>query len=111
MSAAVISWSSCAKSKVVNHKTINSLSYSVTSSTLFTPIITTTDTEENLIFPQANVVSEHNRFFEMSIVFNENLQQIIAYFTRSDEDKTYAINNSFPSKSSKPLTDKVCKEG
>jgi len=111
MSTTVISWSSCAKSKVINNTTIDSLSYSVTSSTLFTPIITTPETEENLIFPQAKVVSEHNRFFEMSIIFNENLQQIISFFTRSDDEKTYALNNSFPSDTSDQSADNACKEG
>lgn len=111
MSAAVTSWSSCAKSKVINNATIDSWSYSVTSSTLITPIITTPETEESLIFPQVKVASEHNRFFEMSIIFNENLQQIISFFTRSDDEKTYAINNSFPSDTSDQSAENACKEG
>lgn len=111
VSATVISWSSCAKNQEINSTTIDGLSYSVASSSLLTPILTTPETEESLIFPQAKVVSEHNRFFEMSIVFNENLQQIIAFFTRSDNDKSYAVNNSFPSETSDQPIDNACKEG
>lgn len=111
MSITVISWSSCAKNKAINYTAIDSSPYLVASSSLLTPILTTPETEDNLSFPQANVVSEHNRFFELSIIFNDNLQQIISFFTRSDDEKIYAVNNSFPSYTSDPSTVEECKEG
>ncbi len=92
-----MSWSSCAKNKVINITTIYSLSYPIAPSSLLAPTLTALETNESLNFSQAKVVSEKNRFFELSIVFNENLQQIISFFTRSNDEKIYAKNNSFPS--------------
>ena len=33
------------------------------------------------------VVNKHNEFFEMAIIFNEKLQQFLAFFTRSDDEE------------------------
>lgn len=105
----VMSWSSCAKNKVVNVAAINSLSFPVAFTSLLTPTLTTIETNENLSFPQAKVVSEHNRFFELSIVFNEKLQQIISFYTRSDED-IEIVDNSFPSFTNNQSTGKACQK-
>lgn len=104
----VMSWSSCAKNKVINVAAINSSSYPVAFTSFLTPTLTTIEINENLNFPQAKVVSEHNRFFELSIIFNEKLQQIIAFYTRSNDQDT--VDNSFPSFTKKQSTGEVCQE-
>ncbi len=78
---SAISWYSCPQKKVINVTTIYNLTYPVEHSLLLTPTLTTRKTTESINFSQAKVVSEHNRFFEFSIVFNENLQQTISFFT------------------------------
>lgn len=105
----VMSWSSCAKNKVVNVTAINSLSSTVAFSSLLTPTLSTRETNESLSFPQAKVVSEHNRFFELSIVFNEKLQQIISFYSRSSDDNDI-VDNSFPSFTNNQSTGKACQE-
>ncbi len=54
-------------------------------------------------FAKEKVISEHNYFFEFSIIFNDKLQQLIAFFTRDDDD--HSVNekvgsNSFSAKTS-----------
>jgi hypothetical protein len=105
-----MSWSSYAKNKVINVTTIYDLSYPITSSSFLTSALTTLETEDSLSFPQAKIVSEKNRFFELSIVFNENLQQVISLFTRSDDKKSNVANNRILSNSNNQSTAKACKE-
>ena len=107
----VMSWSSCAKNEVINLTKVYRLTSPIASPSLFTTTLTELETNDSLNFTQAKVVTEHNRFFELSIVFNENLQQMISFFTRSENEKSYAVNNSFPSYTTKPPTVKTCKEG
>jgi hypothetical protein len=106
----VTSWSSCAKNTVINVATMYSLTYPIAHYLLSTPTLTTRETTNSLNFPQAKAVNEHNRFFEFSIIFNESLQQMISFFTRSDDEKNYTVNNSFPSFSTNRPTVKACKE-
>lgn len=105
-----VSWASCAKNNVTNMTTFYNLSNAVTPSSLFMTSLTTPETDESLSFPQVKIVSEHNRFFEQSIIFNENLQQVISFFTRSDNKKSTIVDNSFPSYNDNSPTVKACKE-
>jgi hypothetical protein len=102
-----ISWSSCAKNKVINVATIYNLSYPIVPSLLLTPVLTTLENNENLDFFNANVVSEHNRFFELSIIFNERLQQIMSSFSHSNNESSSVVDNSFPSYTSNQSTVKT----
>lgn len=104
----VISWSSCARSKVIEITTIHTLSYSVLPSSSLTPALSKLQTTDSLHYPQAKVTSEHNRFFELSIMFNDKLQQIISFFTRSGDEKINAVENNFPSFISNQSTGKAC---
>lgn len=106
----VISWSSCAKNKVINAKIIYALSYPVVYSSLLTPALTTVETNDNLTFPRPKIVSEHNRFFELTIVFNEKLQQVISLLTRSDDKKSDVINKRLLSYTSNQSITNACKE-
>ncbi|MBL4823159.1 MAG: hypothetical protein JKX90_06505 [Colwellia sp.] len=103
-----ISWTSCAKSKAIKVTAIYTLPYSVLPTSLLTATLSKLSTNDNLNFPQVTVVSEHNRFFELSIVFNEKLQQIISFFTRSADEKSDVMANSFPSYTSNQSTGKAC---
>lgn len=105
-----MSWSSCARSKVIEVTTIHTLSYSVLPSTLLAPTLSKLPTNDDLHFPHANVASEHNRFFELSIMFNDKLQQIISFFTHSDDERSNAVENSFPSFISNKSTGKACQK-
>jgi len=54
-------------------------------------------------FSPENVINERNYFFEFSIIFNDKLQQLIAFFTRNDSNfdvHNSADNNSFSAKTS-----------
>jgi hypothetical protein len=104
----VISWSSCARNTVINVATMTSLTYPVAHYLLSTPTLTTLETTESLSFTQAKNVSEHNRFFELSIIFNEYLQQIISFFTRSNIERSGVIDNDFSSYTSNQSTIKSC---
>ena len=98
VAVTIISWSSYAKNKVINVTTIHNISYPVaTSSLMASTFLSTLEINENVNFPQDKVESKHNRFFELSIIFNEKLQQLISFYTHSDHENNDAINNSLPS--------------
>jgi len=107
---AVTSWSSCAKNKIVDITTIFSSSYPIVATPFLMPALTAPDTNDSLLFPQPKTENKHNRFYEFSIVFNENLQQILSYFSRLNEDKSKVVYNYLPSYSNNPLAVNACKE-
>lgn len=86
----IVSWSSCAKNKTLNITTIYNLSYPVAPSSILMPSLRAPDTQDSLIFPQINDKNKHNSFFEYSIIFNENLQQIISYFTQPNNERIWS---------------------
>ena len=104
-----ISWSSCAQNKITNVTTIYTLSYPIAEYSLLSPILTERETNDSLHFPQTKVVKEKNRFFELSIVFNEKLQQLLAKFTRSNNEKSELVKNSIPSYSQNQPAVEACK--
>lgn len=106
----VMSWSSCARSKINEVAAVYTLSYSVLPSSLLTPTLSKTQTNDDLYFPQAKVTSDSNRFFELSIMFNDKLQQIISFFTHSGDEKNNTIESVFPSFINNQSTDKTCQK-
>ncbi len=105
-----MSWSSCAKNKVINATTIYGLSHPVVYSSLLSPTLTISETNDNLTLPRPKIVSENNRFFELSIVFNEKLQQVISLLTRSDDEKHDVVNKRLLSYTNNQSTADACKE-
>jgi hypothetical protein len=93
----LISWSSCAKNKVMIDRTIYGLSYPVVSSSILAPTLTAIQTSDDISYYQNNTNSKHNRFFEFSIVFNENLQQMISFFARPSIEKSEFVENNHSS--------------
>jgi len=68
-----------------------------------TPITLTIDNNNDVFgFAQEQVINDHNYFFEFSIIFNDKLQQLIAFFTSDDEESINDEigNNSFTAKTS-----------
>lgn len=111
MLVTIVSWSSCAKNKVMIDTTIYGLSYPVVSSSILAPTLTAIQTNDNLRYSPNKTSSEHNRFYEFSIVFNENLQQMISFFTHpsNDNEKSELVKNSFSSYDDNQSTINDCK--
>lgn len=92
ISITVISWSSYAKNTVIR------VNYSqpsiVISSVVLTPSLSRQHVNESFDFTSNKTTSNHNNFFELAIIFNEKLQQFIAFFTHfGDEAKEIASND------------------
>ena len=108
ISITIISWSSFAKSTVIQ---VNSLYIqpSSSSSLLFKPFLSNKLINESFAITSRKTAKNHNGFFETSIVFNEKLQQFIAFFANSHDEIEEVANNNLPySKNSKPNIQK-CK--
>lgn len=60
------------------------------------------NTNDTFGFSKAKVINEHNYFFEFSIIFNDKLQQLIAFFTHDDNEHSEykGLSNSFATKTS-----------
>ena len=106
----VISWSSCAKSKVITVTTVYTMPYSAESSSFLAPSLSKLELNEALHFPKANEVNHHNRFFELSIIFNDKLQQLIHFFTQTEDDEESIEDNSFPIFTSNKTMKITCQE-
>lgn len=104
-----ISWSSCANNKITNAATIYALSYPIAEYSLVSPLLSERETSDSQHFPQAKVVKEHNRFFELSIIFNEKLQHFLAKFTRSEDKTSDIVKNSIPSYNQNQAEIEACK--
>lgn len=91
ISITVISWSSYAKSTAVR---VNySQPSTAISSMILKPSLSQQHVNENFGFALNQVTNKHNDFFELSIIFNEKLQQFIAFFTHfGDEAEEVASN-------------------
>ncbi len=109
-SVVIISWSSCAKNEAANENKAYSLSSPIASHSLLSPVWEAQQADEGLSFIQAKVIKEKNKFFEFSIMFNDKLQQIIAFFTRSDVKESNVLNNNLLSYSNHDATRNACKD-
>ncbi len=110
ISVIIISWSSWSKNEVTNEAKAYSLSSPIASHSLLSPVWETQNVDEGLGFIQAKVINEKNKFFEFSIIFNDKLQQIIAFFTHSDTKNSNVINGNFLSYSNDETTKDACKD-
>jgi len=92
ISITVISWSSYAKSTVIQ------VNYSqpspAISSMVLKPAQSTKHANEDFNFVSTEATNKHHNFFELAIIFNEKLQQFIAFFTHfGDEVEEITSNN------------------
>lgn len=102
ISITVISWSSFAKSTIIQVNSLYSQSNSSENLMRLKPFLSNQLIHERFSLTSSKTTNNHNAFFETSIVFNEKLQQFIAFFTNShDETNEVANNNLSSSKNSK----------
>lgn len=91
----VISWSSYAKNTEIR---VNySKSSTAISSMVLKPASSEQHINENFGFVLNQATNKHNDFFELAIIFNEKLQQFIAFFTHFDDEVEETASNSLPS--------------
>jgi len=114
ISITIISWSSCAKSTKIQVNAIYYQSSSATNSLILTPILSYKYSDEDFAVTTNQSTNKANNFFEVAIIFNEKLQQFIAFIADlGDELKALAQHdlsseNSSLSKSSQSAIQK-CK--
>jgi hypothetical protein len=103
ISITVISWSSCAKSTVIR------FNYSQPSTAISSMVIKPSSSEQHINetfgFVSNQVTKKHNNFFELAIIFNEKLQQFIAFFTHLGDEVEMAANNDFLATGASPTND------
>tara|TARA_R110002167_G_scaffold328665_3_gene535033 strand:- start:13909 stop:14277 length:369 start_codon:yes stop_codon:yes gene_type:complete len=103
----IISWSTFAKSTVIQVNSLYVQPSLTTSSILLKPYLSTQHINENFALTSSKTMNKHNVLFESTMIFNDKLQQFIAFFTRSNNEiKEVANNNLSTSKKSKPTIQK-----
>ena len=94
ISIAVISWSSYAKSTEIRVNLLYSQPSSAINSVVLTPSLTKQHINESFGVTSNQSTNKSHNFFELAIIFNEKLQQFIAFFTHfGDETEEVASNN------------------
>lgn len=108
VSITIISWSSFAKSIAIQVNSLYVQSSSSANTMILKPFLSN-QLNEDLSLTSSKTINKHNDFFETTILFNEKLQQFIAFFANShNEIEEVANNNLSSSKDSKPSSQK-CK--
>lgn len=109
ISITVISWSSFAKSTVIKVSSLYIQPSSSVSSMVIKPFLSNQLTNEDFALISNKTANNHNDFFEVTMVFNEKLQQLISFFANSHNEINEVAHNNLPSsKNSKPNIQK-CK--
>jgi len=102
ISITIISWSSFAKSTVIQVNSLYIQPSLVSNSMAFQPSLSNQLINESFAFTSSKTANKHNDFFETTMVFNEKLQQFISFFSNThDEVEEVANNNLSSSKDSK----------
>lgn len=103
----VISWSTFAKSALINVNSLYIQSSSTAGSMLLKPYLSNQLIDENFAITPNKTINKHNVLFESTMIFNDKLQQFIAFFTGSHDKISEVANNSIPtSKKNKPTIQK-----
>jgi len=91
ISITVISWSSYAKSTVIQ---VNYSQPSIAvSSMVLTPSLSEQHINEGFDITSNLGTNKSHNFFEIAVVFNEKLQQFIAFFTHFGDDVEEVASN------------------
>ncbi|MBU2923167.1 hypothetical protein Q4506_07255 [Colwellia sp. 4_MG-2023] len=80
VSITIISWSTFAKSNLIQVNTLYIQSSSTSESMVLKPSLSTRTVNENIALSSNNSKYKNNEFFEMTMIFNEKLQQFISSF-------------------------------
>lgn len=100
ISITIISWSSCAKSTKIQVNAIYYQSSSATNSLILTPILFHKYSDEDFTVTANQSTNKTNNFFELAIIFNEKLQQFIAFFADLSDEIKALTHHDFLSENS-----------
>jgi len=109
ISITVISWSSSAKNTLIHTNSIYLQPTSATHSMVLRPSLSNQYVSENYAFTVKQSVHKSHNFFELAIIFNEKLQQFIAFFTHLGAEVEEIANSNFSSTPSSLTDIKKCK--
>lgn len=84
-SITVISWSSFAKNSAIKVNSIYFQPPLTANSMVTTPLFPAEYINENFQISSSKSINKSNTFFELAIMFNEKLQQFIAFFENLDD--------------------------
>lgn len=121
ISITIISWSSCAKSTKIQVNAIYYQASYTTNPLILNPIFSHKYSNEDFAVTSNQSTNKAHNFFELAIIFNEKLQQFIAFFTNLVEEvdsselssvihslsKNLPLNSSYSSNSQPAI--KKCK--
>jgi hypothetical protein len=94
---SITSWSICAKSTEIQINNLYIQPSSTANSLLLKPYLSNQLVNENFSLMRAKDAISHNNFFENTMIFNEKLQQLIAYFNDSHNEMKEVANNNLQS--------------
>jgi hypothetical protein len=80
VSITIISWSTFAKSNLIQVNTLYIQSSSTSELMVLKPSLSTRTIDENIALSSSKSNYKNNEFFEMTMIFNEKLQQFISSF-------------------------------
>lgn len=109
ISITIISWSSFAKSTVIKVNNLYVQSSIASGSILFQLSLSNQVINEQLDFTLSKTTKKHNEFFEATMLFNEKLQQFIAFFADADDDVKKVANNNLSFAKNSQVTNRKCK--
>lgn len=110
ISITVISWSSCARNTLISTNSLYIQSSLTASPTLLTPSLTNQFSNENFVLIPNNVLNKKNFLFETTMIFNDKLQQLIAFFTNFHSDSKDLASANLQDSTIGTLKIKNCKE-
>lgn len=93
ISITIISWASCAKSTNIQVNAIYYQSSSAIHSAALKPSLTQLRIDDAFAFTSNQSANKQHNFFELAIIFNEKLQQFIAFFTHFGEEAEEVASN------------------
>lgn len=93
ISITTISWASYAKNSQPYVNAVSNKSSIVIKTFALKPSLSNQLIDESFNFGSNKANNKHNSFFEFAIVFNEKLQQFIAFFSQSTEKAKEIISN------------------
>lgn len=112
ISIAVASWSSCAKNTQIKTNSLYIQKTQIISTPmLITPSLTNQLVNENFALLANNQSKKQNMFFELTMIFNDKLQQFIAFianFKNNFSKINLVANNTIQEENKGPLTTEKC---
>lgn len=95
ISITIVSWSSSAKNTVIHANSIYLQPTSATHSMVLMPSLSNQYVSEDYAFTVKQNVHKSHNFFELAIIFNEKLQQFIAFFTHIGDEVDELVSEEF----------------